>query len=472
KESDDYVSQAQKTDNPSEKVALLEQARDLANSKKEKENQIQDDKKTLVQIHNEYTNLMAQAGTVDSISKASTPLASSDTAGIKKDIKNFTPPVVINNNPTTQPTTNPVATNNPETQPTNNPTTQPTNNPVATNNPQTQPTNNPVATNNPTNNPTTQPANNPTTQPTNNPVATNNPTNNPTTQPNNPPDTAGGDTNEVRIDTTGGKGVSSKDLVKIANNDARQQQEAAQTAKDDATKATEYASSELNQSQALDRQAQEIRDHANNIKNPQERQDSLDKAAAISEQGKEAGKKAIEAFQLASQMQSQAMVKQKEADEATLYTSKLDSALKSPDKAKAIKKLQEQRDNLDKQTESNPPPAPSPGDLVRIQARNLKQDSVEVVKHDSDLQKEADRLQKESDDYVSQAQKTDNPSEKVALLEQARDLANSKKEKENQIQDDKKTLVQIHNEYTNLMAQAGTVDSISKASTPLASSDT
>jgi len=350
-----------------------------------------------------------------------------------KPIKVYTPPTT--NNPTTQPNNPTTQPNNPETQPNNNPTTQPTN-PVATNNPETQP-------------------------------------NNPSTQPNNPPDTGTGDTNEVRIDTTGGKGVSSKDLVKIARNDAKEQQEAAQNAKDDAGKAIEYASSELNHSQELDREAQEIKEHANNITNPEEKQDSLDKATALSENSKDAGKKAIEAFQLASQMESQAMVKQKEADEATQYSARLDSALKSPDKAKAIKKLQAQRDSLDKQTESNPPPAPSAGDLVRTQARDLKQDSVEVVKHDSDLQKEANRLQQESDDYVSQAQKTDNPNEKVAMLEQARDLANSKKEKENEIQENQKTLVQLHDEYNNLMAQAHSVDSISKnsPSTPLASTD-
>ncbi|HSY75738.1 MAG TPA: hypothetical protein VK890_02710, partial [Bacteroidia bacterium] len=296
--------------------------------------------------------------------------------------------------------------------------------------------------------------------PANNPLVTNNPT-----QIKQPPDTTNGeiDSSDIAIDTTGKHGVSSNQLEQIAKNDAQQKQEDAKSDKEDANKAIEYATTKLTESQDLAKQAAAITAHADNITDPKQKNDSLAKAAQLKQQSDDAGKKAIEAFQLASQQEIQASVKQKEADQAIQYVASLDSALKSPNKEKAIKKLQAQRDSLQKQDEANAPTSPTAGDLIRMQAQNTRQDSVEVVKHNEDLQKEADRLQAESDDYVSQAQKTDNPNEKVALLQQARDLTTSKKEKENQIQENQNSLVELHNQYNNLLAQAKQVDSSAKA---------
>jgi len=297
------------------------------------------------------------------------------------------------------------------------------------------------------------------------PVATNNP------QPTNPvkvqpPDTGLGenDTNSdiAIVDTTGKHSVSTNQLLEIASNDAKQLQNDAKSEKDDANKAIEYAVNKMTESQQLEKAAQEAVTNADKITDPKQKQDTLDKAAQLKQQSQDAAKKSMEGFEYASQLQIQASVKQKEADHATQYTTKLDSALKSHDKQNAIKKLQAQRDSLQKQDVLNAPTTPTAADLIRIQSQNTRQDSVEAVKHNEDLQKEADRLQQESDDYVNQAQKTDNASEKVALLAQARDLGNSKKEKENEIQENQKTLVDLHNKYNDLQTQAKQVDSITK----------
>ncbi|MGP8216692.1 MAG: hypothetical protein ACLQQ4_14100 [Bacteroidia bacterium] len=268
---------------------------------------------------------------------------------------------------------------------------------------------------------------------------------------------------DIAIDTTGKNGVSSSQLEQIAKNDADQQQAEAQQEKDEANQAIEYATNKITESQQLARQAGEVAARADSIKYTKQKDDTLARAAQLKQQSDEAGKKAMEAFQLASQLEIQASVKQKEANQSTQYVASLDSALKSPDKEKAIKKLQAQRDSLQKQDEANPPATPTAADLIRVQAQNTKQDSVETVKHDEDLQKEADRLQQESEDYVSQSQKTNDPNEKVALLEQARDLANSKKEKENEIKENQKTLVQLHDRYNNLSVQATQIDSVTKS---------
>ena len=308
------------------------------------------------------------------------------------------------------------------------------------------------------------------TKPLTTPIAANN---NTTTQQ---PDTAENDTasSDIAIDTTGKNGVSNNQLMQIAVNDAKQQQDAANSEKDDANKAIEYAVNKMTEFQKTSKEAGEVAARADMLTDQKQRNDTLNRALTLKQRAEDAQKKSIEAFQYASQLEIQASVKQKEADQATQYTVKLDSALKSRKKEKAIKNLQVQRDSLQKQDELNAPTSPTAADLVRIQAQNMRQDSVEVVKHNADLQKEADRLQQESDDYIAQAQKSENPAEKVALLAQARDLANSKKEKENEIVDNQKSLIELHNQNTDLIVQSKQLDSIAKhdpASLQIAESD-
>jgi len=337
-------------------------------------------------------------------------------------------------------------------------------------------TNNNVAINNNTNN-TTQSQQN-STNSTNTANNQNNGNNNvaANTNQNNitPPDTAA-DTNESAIvDTSGKSNVSNQQLEQIASKDAKQQQQQAQAMKDETNKAIEYANSKMQEAQQLAKQAQETTERANNITDPKQKQDSLDKAASLTQQSQQVSKKAVEAFQMASQTQSQATAKQQEADQATQYAAELDSALKYPNHDKAITKLQRQRDSLEKQVENNPPAMATAGDMIRTQARDTKQDSVEVAKHNEELKKAIDRLQQESEDYVAQAQKTDNAQEKVALLNQAKDLDDSKKNKEKEIKDNDNLMVDLHNQYTDLLTQAKQADSLTRntsMNTQVASAD-
>ena len=295
------------------------------------------------------------------------------------------------------------------------------------------------------------------------PVAINNP------QPANPTTVKPGDTGTgpdssdiAIIDTNGKKGVSNDQVLQIASNDPKQLQDDAQTQKDEASKTIQYAVNKMTESMQLQNAAQQTIANADKITDPKQKQDSLDRANTLKQQAQDAAKKSTEGFEYASQLQIQATVKQKEADHATQYVGRLDSAIKSHSKEATIKKLQAQRDSVEKQDELNAPAVPTAADLVRIQLQNVKQDSVEMVKHNEDLQKDADRLQAESDDYVAQAQKSDNPDEKVALLKQSRDLSNSKKERENEIVQNQQTLVDMHNRYNQLLNQATQLDSISK----------
>jgi len=261
-----------------------------------------------------------------------------------------------------------------------------------------------------------------------------------------------------------GGNISNDQLVQVAQNDAQQDAEAAQSAKDEATKATEYASDKLLEAQNLNNEATEIINNTSGVTNAKQKNDSLAKASSLRQQANEISKKAIEAFQVAAQEQADAKTKQRQADLAKQYSSSLDSATKVKDKKQAIANLIVQQDNLKKQQQAIPSTAPvTAGDLIREQAQNTKQDSSQVAQHVEELKQEINGLQQQSEDYISKAQKTDNAQEKVALLEQAKDLSESKKNKQNEIADNQKLEVQLHGQYIAQTNEARSADSISKS---------
>jgi len=365
-----------------------------------------------------------------------------------------------NPNNTTQPNNNTNSTNNTNTANNNqvaqnnssnlNNTTQPDNNTNAANNTQ-------VAQNNTSNpNNTTQPDNN-TNAANNTQVAQNNTSNpNNSTQPDNNTNAANNNTSSP-VDNT-----STTQLVKIADSDANQQEQDAKASKEDADRATQYANDKMQEAQNLNNEVQDIAAKANNITDPSAKNDSLAKAASLKAEADELTKKATEAYQIAAQEQTDAQTKEKRATLAKKYSASLDSASKTTNNKDAIAQLQTQQNNLKKQESSDPVTPVTAGDLIRQEAQNTKHDSVEVAQKTDKLKKEIDGLQQQSQDYIDQAQKTDNAQEKVALLQQAKDLSESKKAKQKEIEDNQKLEQQLHTQYVEQNAQAKTTDSISK----------
>ena len=349
---------------------------------------------------------------------------------------------------------NQVAQNN-NTSNSNN-TTQPNNNTNSTNNTNTA-NNNQVAQNNTSNpNNTTQPDNN-TNAANNTQVAQNNTSNpNNSTQPDNNTNAANNNTSNP-VDNT-----STTQLVKIADSDANQQEQDAKASKEDADRATQYANDKMQEAQNLNNEVQDIAAKANNITDPSAKNDSLAKAASLKAEADELTKKATEAYQIAAQEQTDAQTKEKRATLAKKYSASLDSASKTTNNKDAIAQLQTQQNNLKKQESSDPVTPVTAGDLIRQEAQNTKHDSVEVAQKTDKLKKEIDGLQQQSQDYIDQAQKTDNAQEKVALLQQAKDLSESKKAKQKEIEDNQKLEQQLHTQYVEQNAQAKTTDSISK----------
>jgi hypothetical protein len=255
--------------------------------------------------------------------------------------------------------------------------------------------------------------------------------------------------------------ISNTQLAQVAASDAQQYQALAQTATDEANKATDYASEKFMDAQNMNNEAKTITYNASSITNSKQKEDSLSKAAAVKQQAADLSKKAIEAFQVAAQEQADAKIKQKQADQAVQYSQNLDSALKTKNKQQAIANLTAQQENLKKQQAAAEVNTPiTAGDVIREQAQNTKKDSTQVAQHIAKLEQEINSLQQQSEDYVNKAQKTDNQQEKLALLQQAKDLADSKKVKEEEIEDNKKLEQQLHDVYASQMNEAKLADSI------------
>lgn len=257
--------------------------------------------------------------------------------------------------------------------------------------------------------------------------------------------------------------ISTGQLVKIADSDALEQQQAAESAKEDADRATQYANDKMDEAQNLNNEALRITDNAVSITDEQQKKDSLAKASTLHQQANDLTKKAIEAYQIAAQEQTDAKTKERQAELAASYSSNLDSVTKTKNNKEAIAQLQAEQDSLKKQQESAPVTQVTASELIRQQAQDTKQDSTEAAHHNDELKQEVSGLQQQSEDYINQAQKTDNAQEKVALLQQAKDLADSKKAKQKEIKDNEKLQQQLHSQYVNQLAQAQSADSISHA---------
>ena len=260
--------------------------------------------------------------------------------------------------------------------------------------------------------------------------------------------------------------LTNRQLVKIDSEDAGQQEQTAKNMKEDADKTTSFANDKLMQAEDLKEKALLLADSANNISNLSSKNDSIAKSAALLAHANELEKKAMEAYQLAAEEQTDASTKQQQADLSVKYSMKLDSASRTSDNIKAIKELQKQETELRYQQQSSPPAKTTPADLIRRQADNVKLDSVQLAKQSEEIEKEIPQLEQQSQGYVNQAQTTNNAQEKIALLQQAKDLTESKKQKERELADNAIREKQLGEEHMQTLAAANSADSAKNAVSP------
>ena len=163
-------------------------------------------------------------------------------------------------------------------------------------------------------------------------------------------------------------------------------------------------------------------------------QDSISAANSLAYQSKGAEQKGIEAYKLAAEYKSEAASKQIEIDKATNSSSTNGNSGQTPSGNQTSG-----NNNSEASTTRI-----SPGDLIRRQAEQVKEDSFQVARTNDELTQESGVLQQKSQDFVTQAGQTNDSQQKVALLQQAEDLNKSKADKQEEIKENNNALQQMH----------------------------
>jgi len=196
-----------------------------------------------------------------------------------------------------------------------------------------------------------------------------------------------------------------------------------------AAKAMDFAGDKMEEAEQMEAQAKGILSHSG------ENADSVTTAQNLLSQSKISEEEGMEAYQLASEYKSGAT---------------------------------QMEMNKNKQATGNNSEAPtvrlSPGDLIRMQAQQVKEDSFQVISTNAQLTQDITALQQVSQNYIIQAGQTNDSQKKIALLQQADDLSKSKEEKKQELKENNGQLQQLHEEYTWLNSKAIKADSMYTAS--------
>ncbi len=215
---------------------------------------------------------------------------------------------------------------------------------------------------------------------------------------------------------------------------------------DKASKAIDYASDKMEDALQMQMSADKVLNNSNQNNLATRSPDSI--AAAKNEiyQAGVSEEKGISAYQLAAKYKNEVALKQMEIDKGVRINSDEDSNQGHNQIAgNANSEISVTRI--------------SPGDLIKRQAEEVKEDSFQVAKANDDLAQDVTGLQQKSQDFITQAGQTTDSEQKVALLQQADDLSKSKQAKEEVIKENNVELKELHNEYTWLTKKARKADS-------------
>ncbi|HTA27868.1 MAG TPA: hypothetical protein VK809_08765, partial [Bacteroidia bacterium] len=213
---------------------------------------------------------------------------------------------------------------------------------------------------------------------------------------------------------------------------------------DKASKAIDYASDKMEDALQMQMSSDKVL-NSSNQNNPATRSpDSIAAAKNELHQAAVSEEKGISAYQLAAEYKNEAALKQIQIEKNGNNNSGSGSG-NNQTAGNANSEISATRI--------------SPGDLIKRQAEEVKEDSFQVAKANDDLAQDITGLQQKSQDFVTQAGQTTDPEQKVALLQQADDLSKSKQAKEEVIKENNAELKQLHNEYTWLTKKARKADS-------------
>jgi len=245
------------------------------------------------------------------------------------------------------------------------------------------------------------------------------------------------------INDTNNLEAASTDSQNIAKSDPEQQ-----LLNTKAANAINYAGDEMDQALQLELRANTILNSRNGNDNSGANPDSIAVAKNLLNQSAALEEKGMEAYKLAAAYKSEAAAKQPQINAIGNPNSDTGSLGKAPADTQTS-------DNSNSELQTR---KVSPGDLIREQAEQVKEDSLEVAHTNDGLNQEIGQLEQSVQSFIAQAGQTNDSQEKVALLQQADNLSQSRQVKQEEVEENNGELQQLHKEYTWLNNKAQKAD--------------
>lgn len=247
--------------------------------------------------------------------------------------------------------------------------------------------------------------------------------------------------------------IKNSELVKMANDDAKELQQSADSLKQDAAVAFSAANSKQDQANEKRQEATELQNKANAETNPTKKQELLAEAEKAKDEADLFAAQATTANNIAKQMEVDARNKQKEADLNTQYAKALEEADKTKNNKQAIAKLEE----LQKQLEEASKQKSGTDNLVesiKADANNKEQE----LKNAEDKQKKIDdilaELGKQMEDLNNQEKDTKDKGLLDNIKGQKEEIANDIAEKQKESTLNKTKIATLKDEADALRSQA------------------
>ncbi|MGZ4040833.1 MAG: hypothetical protein ACXVNR_09735, partial [Bacteroidia bacterium] len=259
-------------------------------------------------------------------------------------------------------------------------------------------------------------------------------------------------TNPTNTNTTKSN-IKNSELVKMANDDAKELQQSADSLKQDAAVAFSAANSKQDQANEKKQEATDLQNKANAETNPAKKQELLAEAEKAKDEADLYAAQATTANNIAKQMEVDAKNKQKEADLNTQYAKALEEADKTKNNKQAIAKLEE----LQKQLEEASKQKSGTDNLVesiKADANNKEQE----LKNAEEKQKKIDdilaELGKQMEDLNNQEKDTKDKGLLENIKGQKEEISNDIAEKQKESNINKTKIATLKDEADALRSQA------------------
>ncbi len=247
--------------------------------------------------------------------------------------------------------------------------------------------------------------------------------------------------------------LNNKELVKMANDDAKELQQNADSLKKDAAVAFSAANSKQDQANEKKQEAQDLQNKANTETNSVQKQELTAQAEKAKEEADLYVNQANTANNIAKQMEVDATNKQKEADLNAQYAKALEEAEKTKNNKQAIAKLEELQKQLEEATKQKSQTS-NLVESIKADAQNKEQELQSAETKQKKLDAIITELNKQYADLDKQEKETNDKDLLENIKTQKEEITSDLNEKQKESLTNQTKIVVLKEEADALKSQA------------------